>query len=490
MKNHFIFYLILFGIILFSACCQGLLSPTSGTEESRLRNAIRIHPVHELGYARLAQYLESQRRYAETFSVLREGQQRIPDAIALVRLEGGLFQGLGYYSDSETFYSAQISKHPEEPLLFLDRAQLYLRMKKHQFALVDAKKALVLNPNLFEAHYLVGVILGRDTLPEEPAQLKKALDAFISASKINVRNPDLWLRISVLWEKLDDTHKAKLAMLKAVELSPESSLYLRRLIILQEKELDEVSLENTVLIAGELEQTLSHMLKLFPNNSWVQAHYGNWAWTQEKFILAETYLQRALEIKSIYPWASFRLGVVYLSLEQWSSALSSFEEGLKADPENGWAIQQLGHTLVMLEKNEEAIERYEWLMKNAPPNLNVINRLNRLYWDEFLFEKGEQTLLRGLVKFPAETGLNEKLITYYDSHRLFAKALNVLTKFVELEPNNSAALAKIGFYENILKRPEKALDWFQKSLTISPEFEWAHVQKISILLKIADLENA
>ena len=490
MKKRCVFCIFIFFVLCFSVACQVYKSPVQNIEENSLRNAVRIHPVHELAYVRLAQYLESHGRYTETFSVLRVGQQRIPGAIALVRLEGGLFQGLGFYNDSEKFYSAQISEHPDEALLYLDRAQLYWRMEKHQLALADAQKAITLQPDLFEAHYLTGVILSRKTDPNVTDQSEKALDSFISASEINARNPDLWLHISVLWERIDDIHKAKLSMLRAVELSPESKLYLRRLTVLQEKELDQASQQNSVEITEDLRKTLLHMLKLFPNNSWVQAHYGNWAWTQDEFETAETHLRRAITLNSKYPWASFRLGVVYLSQEKWESALLSFEEGLKNDPENEWAIQQVGHALEMLGKNEQAIERYEWLMENTPANLLVINRLNRLYWNEFLFEKGENILLRGLEKFPTETRLIEKLVAYYESHRLFEKAANILTSFVLLEPDNSAALAKIGFYEKNLNHPEEALLWFNKALSVSNDFEWARIQKIGLLLKTENTENA
>ena len=154
MKNHCVFGLFIFVVIWFSVACQLSKSPVQYREENRLRNAVRIHPVHELGYVRLAQYLESHGRYKETFSVLHVGQQRIPKALALVRLEGGLFQGLGFYNDSQKFYSAQINKHPEEALLYLDRAQLYWRMEKQQLALADTQKAITLQPDLFEAHYL------------------------------------------------------------------------------------------------------------------------------------------------------------------------------------------------------------------------------------------------------------------------------------------------------------------------------------------------
>ena len=161
-------------------------------------------------------------------------------------------------------------------------------------------------------------------------------------------NPDVWLRISDLWQRKGESNKAKLAMFRAVELSPESKLYLRRYAVLQEKELDEAVQQNSAEISESLRKTLKHMLKLFPDDSWVHAHYGNWAWTKEKYALAEKHLQRSLELQAVYPWASFRLGVVYFSQEKWELALELFEDGLKHEPENAWAIQQTGFILEKL----------------------------------------------------------------------------------------------------------------------------------------------
>jgi len=86
MKKRCVFSIFIFLVIWSSVACQVYKSPVQNIEENRLRNAVRIHPVHELAYVRLAQYLESHGRYSETFSVLRVGQKRIPGAIALVRL--------------------------------------------------------------------------------------------------------------------------------------------------------------------------------------------------------------------------------------------------------------------------------------------------------------------------------------------------------------------------------------------------------------------
>ena len=475
--NLFITLAFTLGIVsIFAGCNSFLINPHDDYEE-RMRNAISINPVHELGYIRLAQYLEGKHRYTETFEVLRDAQKHIPESITLIRLEGRLFQGLAMFTEAEKFYTEQIARNPGNALLFLDRAQMNWRIKNHELAIEDARKAQNLNQGLFEAHYLIGVILGQKKGSED-----RALEALISASKINSTNPDIWFRISELWLRKGQSKKARLAMHHAVELSPGSNLYLRSYSVLLEKELDEDVHQNSVEISKSLGKSLKHMLKLFPDDSWVQAHFGNWAWTQGKYALAEKHLKRSLELQTIYPWANFRLGVVYFSQEKWKLALELFEDGLKHEPANAWAIQQTGLINEKLNNNEEAISRYEWLMENTPANLFIVNRLNNVYWDEFLFKKGENTLLRGLEKFPGQTELIDKLLSYYESHRLFEKGADILKSFVEKNPENSAAKAKLGFYLKNLKRPEKAIFWFKKAQEISPDFEWAHVQEISILM--------
>ena len=137
MMKIFIFKIFYFFVIWTSFSCQFYERPILEIEEKRLLNAIKINPVHELAYIRLAQYLENNGRYSETFSVLRTGQKRIPSAVALVRLEGGLYQNLGFYKEANKFYSSKLIKNPNEPLLYLDRAQLYWRMEKFNIALLD-----------------------------------------------------------------------------------------------------------------------------------------------------------------------------------------------------------------------------------------------------------------------------------------------------------------------------------------------------------------
>ena len=82
------------------------------------------------------------------------------------------------------------------------------------------------------------------------------------------------------------------------------------------------------------------------------------------------------------------------------------------------------------------------------------------------------------------------MLSYYESHRLFEKGADILKSFVEKNPNNSAAKAKLGFYLKNMKKPQKAMFWFKKAQESSPEFEWARVQQISILLDSKSTDEA
>jgi len=490
IKKQFTIITFFSAILFCTTSCQFFFGKNPELKEIRLRDAIRIHPNHELGYIRLAQYLEKLHRYSETLFVLRLGQKQIPNSITLVRLEGGILQGLGNQKESAKFYAKQIRKYPNNPFFYLDRARLRWNMNKKNLALADARMALKINPDSFEALYLIGIILSHKSDQNTPEKIDKALEILFLASEINSNNPDLWLRISTLWEKKKNIRMARIAMIRAVELSPESETYLRRLTLLLEKELNEKVSDNYNNISKSLRNTLLHILKLFPKNSWGHAHYGNWAWTQEKFSLAEKHLKDALRLKPDYPWANFRLAVVYISQNKWESALLYLEKGLKYESKNEWGLEKIGVALEMLGRNKEAIHHYERLMKNAPIKLTLVNRLSNLYWKEFLFKKRENILLLGLKNFPLESSLIEKLVNYYESHSLYENAVNILSSFTKLEPNNSTVLAKIGFFENKLNRPKKALKFFEKALTVAPDFEWAQIQLIEILLKTKKNERA
>ena len=111
-------------VLSFSGCITQ--RPESILEERRLRTAVRIHPEHEMGYLRLAQFLENQRRYAETLYVLKQGQQRVPDSLLMVRLEGSLYQSQDDKEKVETFYENIFLQYPEETVFLLDLSLIHI----------------------------------------------------------------------------------------------------------------------------------------------------------------------------------------------------------------------------------------------------------------------------------------------------------------------------------------------------------------------------
>ncbi len=454
---------------VFSGGCR-TIDPEIMREEERLLQAVRINPAHEMGYLRYAQFLERQGRFRETLMVLRKGRQRVPDSILMIRLEGSLIQHLQSRESALEFYDAQLTRRPDQPNLLLDRAHLLLRMERTEPALAEVKKALGLDPDLFEAHYLAGIIHSRRKEHE------KAVDAFISASRIQEDHPELWSRIAAMWEKLGEPRKARAAIRKALDHDPESFLFLQQYATLLESALDEDDPETI----AELRAAIRQLLWLGPEDSWVLAHAGFLAWHDGDFEEAETLLKQALAVQSPYPWASFRLGTVYMSRKQWRRALLSFQEGLEGQPESPWAFRQIGLAYEMLGDAAKAIEHYELVLDRDSKNLPLLIRLTNLYWDEFRFSDVERVLNKGLSEFPRNLELLNLLLKYHQSRGQFEPAVALLRSSAKIHPDNMMVLSRLGEFELQLGHYQSAREWFRRALKNKPRHPMLWMQLIQI----------
>ena len=190
MLRSFSCLLMLVLVLPFAGCIRQ--SPESLLEEQRLRTAIQIHPEHEMGYLRLAQFLENRRRYSETLYVLKQGQQKVPGSVLMVRLEGSLYQNQGDDEQVEAFYQNTIKKHPKETAFLLDRARWNWTKARPEKALQDLEALFVHDPENFEAHYLAGLI--RISIGQE----EKALENLIQAGSLQDGHAEIWSHIANL----------------------------------------------------------------------------------------------------------------------------------------------------------------------------------------------------------------------------------------------------------------------------------------------------
>ncbi|MEL0179436.1 MAG: tetratricopeptide repeat protein [Deltaproteobacteria bacterium] len=477
MQRIFPVFLVLLLVLSFSGCITQ--SPESILEERRLRTAVRIHPEHEMGYLRLAQFLENQRRYAETLYVLKQGQQRVPDSLLMVRLEGSLYQSQDDKEKVETFYENIFLQYPEETVFLLDRARWHWSKARPNKALQDLETLFKLDPENFEAHYLAGLIrigIGED---------EKALENLIKAGSLQDGHAEIWSHIANLWNRLGEPEKALAAIRKALELAPESYPYLQQYVNYLEARLDTHQSETI----AELRVTLKQLMWLESEDSWVLAHSGYLSWQEGELEQAEAQLTRALELQPDYPWARFRLGSVYMSRKQWQSAIESFEAGLELQPDHPWALQQLAFAFEMKGETEKAILRYEALLKQTPDNVPMLLRLLNLYWQEFRFDRIEHILVSTQKKIPDNLELANLLLKYRLSRGQLEEALSLL-KSLKLHHSNSVILLRIGQMEQQRGDLEEARLWLNKTLKVDSENLDARIRLIQLDLKQKDFESA
>ena len=477
MLRSFSCVLMLVLVLPFAGCIRQ--SPESLLEEQRLRTAIQIHPEHEMGYLRLAQFLENRRRYSETLYVLKQGQQKVPGSVLMVRLEGSLYQNQGDDEQVEAFYQNTIKKHPKETAFLLDRARWNWTKARPEKALQDLEALFVHDPENFEAHYLAGLI--RISIGQE----EKALENLIQAGSLQDGHAEIWSHIANLWNHLGETEKALAAIRKALEHAPESYPYLQQYVNYLETRLDTHQSETI----DDLRMALRQLMWLESNDSWVLAHSGYLSWQEGNLEEAETQLIRALELQPDYSWAHFRLGSVYMARKEWQSAIQSFETGLDLQPNHPWALQQLAFGFEMKGETRKAILRYEALLEQNPENLPMLLRLVNLYWQEFQFDQIEKTLVKGQKQLPDNMELANILLKYRQSRGQLEEALSLLTS-IEKKHSNGAILFRLGQLEQQRGQADQARAWFQKTLEVDPGNLDAQIRLIQLDLKQKDLEPA
>ncbi len=471
------------GALLFSCTPFPAPSPVQQSrpglsfEEERLQIAIQIHPEHWLGYFRLSKFYQQQQQWEKALESLLKAQKAAPNSIGILRELGSLYQVLKQDQKALEYYSQTLRQFPDHKIFYLDRGKLFLKLQKLNQAEADFKKAIENNSDIFEAYLLLAFLNIRQK------KLKAALPFLLRAAEIQPDQAEVWHQISVLQEKLGKQALAIESMRKAVDLNADNYNYLQSYAALLEKNYS----------TAELKKVLRSMLHLFPENAWTHAHYGNLFFHLEQYSMAEQHLKDAIIYRHDYAWAFFRLGALHAEQQQWDQAVSAFEQGLRYESNNIWARKQLGTIYELKKKTEAAIEQYQWILDRGfkgRQDESVFQRLAQLYWSELRFKQAIDTLQEGRIYFPESLDILWKLARFYEIQHQRNFARNIYLKILQQAPQNSEALAHLGFLEQQLGNFKQSEVYYKDALRISPNSHQVHQQLIQLQLQSQETATA
>jgi tetratricopeptide (TPR) repeat protein len=212
---------------------------------------------------------------AEALPLLEEAHHSVPNANVDPNYVLGLcYIDTGRYDDARKAFAGQYGFAPDSAPAYLLAARMLLRRDYRPIAELSARKAIALNPNLPQAHFLLG------ELALAQGQAANAIAEFEKEGELNPLEGTVYERLGDAYIHADDFDRAQQALDRAVLLEPNVNI--------------------PFILLGKV------LLK--KNNS----------------LMAKMYLERALEMDPRNYMAHYLLGQTYRSLGRSDDAEREF----------------------------------------------------------------------------------------------------------------------------------------------------------------------
>lgn len=193
-------------------------------------------------------------------------------------------------------------------------------------------------------------------------------------------------------------------------------------------------------------------------------------------------LNKELEVKAMHPRIHYLLGAVYFDKGDTASAIQSFQESLRLDPNYQIAAQKLLQTYQKTDNHTLAIELLENRLvrpdkqKTQRDSAVSYNHLGVLHYRKGDTEDAIQAFEKALELSPHDKPAKRNLYSLF-----LQKALNAVTtksldnaeiyieRLLGLEPENATTFQLLGKGYAQIGEITKAIDYYQKSLKYNPD---------------------
>lgn len=172
------------------------------------------------------------------------------------------------------------------------------------------------------------------------------------------------------------------------------------------------------------------------------------------------HIEKAAKLDPNNTWYVQELAYMYFERGNYEAAVLNFKKLVEKEPRNIDWLYGYAEALSKAGKFTEAVAALNKTEERTGPHPELTLQKYRLYVGAGKMAEGETELLKGLDKFPMEPAIIANLVDHYFRTRQEAKAVNMLEKLVEADPNNGRAhlaLADIYIRQNKMDGAEKEL---------------------------------
>ena len=383
--------------------------------------ASELEPDNALTYFNIASILQIQNKHKEAcqffdkaYSI--DNNDTYLTAMALSEVK------IGDWENAIKHYKILVTHYPEKQTYQYNLACCYEQIQEYKYAIGILVKLVALNPKSVNiSQRLAGIFMKTN----QPRMAKEIYEKILKLGKVSY---DVYYEYAHVCLILKEDELAESILKKVVTLKPDYANAHKDLGVLY------LSKRLFDYAKDEFEQAVS----IAPENSKILCEYANYLHATSEFKKADEYYQKSLKLTP-HMYKAYALSALNkMFLKEYDIAIEQINEAIAHSVQNGFYLYLAGK-LHFLKGEFEDAKRYLIKAFEIDRNLDTQNLLGMCYFELKDFEQ----------------------------------AKNIFLSLLKLNEYNINVLFQLAKCEKALNNTDKALEYLERTVEISPEYEEA-----------------
>ncbi|GAB4367938.1 MAG: tetratricopeptide repeat protein [Calditrichia bacterium] len=386
-----------------------------------------------------------------------------------------LYTQLGMSDRLLNYYRKMMQAYPGDTGRALQYAMECLKQKKLEPAREVLTKVVQSDSTQLQALYLLGNL---QELQKDSTAAIQTYSAILQKNPQNSKALDRLYRIfrsSRDWEKIEKTY---LPLVEQDSTNTQVRLILAEAYYAQKKYDQAKAVLEPVLRDEQFRPAALELL-------------GRISYEEENYAEAESYFSMLTEENARNRYGWLFLTIVYNQQKQYQKSISLLQRALSIHSQDADLLEIYGNTLDVVGRSAEAVEPLEKALQLEPDNLSFLASLAAVYDKLKMWDKSDSLYIAALEKYPD----NALLLNNY-SYSLsvrgieLEKALNLVNRALEIDPDNGAYLDTKGWIYFQMGQYQEALYYIQKALESREESAEVIEHLGDVYMKLGNTQEA
>ncbi|PSB02341.1 tetratricopeptide repeat protein [Merismopedia glauca] len=357
------------------------------------------------------------------------------------------------------------------------------RVGRYEEAVIALNKAIELNPDLYQAYYVLGLAL------QDGKKYQEALTAFTEVTKLRPDYYEAWRGQSNVLFFLQKYPESLAAINQAIKYNSEAVKYGNPqdfiLYVLKGNILDELGRY------PELEATLNEAIKLNPNYPGAYNNRGNLYRELEKYQQAEADFNRALTLNPNLAQTYNNRGLVYTQLKKYQQAEADFNQALTLNSKIAQVYYNRGNLYrIHLKNYQQAEADYTQAIAINPELDEPYSERGFLRTELKRYQEAKVDLDRAIALDPKNSLAYIRRGLLHQILKKYQQAEADYTQAIALEPKNILAYVGRGILYKELGKYEQAEADYTQAIALEPKKSSAYYERGSVRSELKNYQGA